>query len=169
MKIRYRLSLRNQFYSLSFIIALTIAIIFGGVYFYNNFGYIEGTPLVIGIFFYLVYFLPVCYLHIEYFVNDYKKTLYIDYGDNLFVYVEKHDRQVFHLDDIEKITIYKDDNGWFSTSTYSFVSIQIKEREKPIILTSFLIREFAIPLRIKNQKIFHKRRIIPSPFFERYL
>lgn len=168
MQIRYRLSIKNQLHSLSFIIAVTIVSIFGGIYFYNNYGYLEGTPLRIGIFFYLVYFLPVLFLHIEYFINDYKKTLYIDYGDNLFIYVEKNDRQVFHLHDIEKITIYKDANGWFSTSTYSYASIQIREREKPIILTSFLIREFAKPLRIKNQKIFYKRRIIPSPFFERY-
>ena len=166
---KYKLSLVNQTFSLSFIIAMAIGLVFAGISFYSKFEYLGGTPLRIGLALYIAYFLPVVFLHVEYFLIDYKKTLFIDHVDNEFIYTRGQDRQSFKLNDIEKIIIYQDLNGWFSTSAYSFVLIQIRERENPIILTSLLIKKFAKPLPIENEKIFHKRRIIPSPFLERLL
>jgi hypothetical protein len=165
---KYKISVKNQFYCLSFLLSLSFFLLMSFIYLYNKLGVIDRSAFNFVIVFYLLYLIPVIFLHSEYLILNYNTELYFDGAENSFLFIRNKLKLVFNVSEIENITIFEDKNGWFSTSQYSYFTIKIKNSNELLIITSFLIRKFKVPFVVNKNKIIHKRRIIPSPFLDKY-
>ncbi len=164
----YKKNLKNQLSHLLFVIGGFFTLIIGYLYFYLKYGddfSFETYMLVIYI--YIIYLIPALFLHFEYLKIDKKTILEFDEEKELYIYNNSHTLLKFRNENINKITMYKDKAGWFSTSSYFYLEIELKKVLNPIIITSFIAEKMPIE-KERKKNIIIKYRLIPSPFLEKF-
>jgi len=168
MQIRYKKNLKTVISHFLFLIGGSVTVIIGYVYLYFKFGYVGGLPLLVGCIFFSFYLIPALFLHIEYSVLD-RKTVITYYPDKkLYLYDNSKINFEFSSKNIKTITLYKDKIGWYSTSSFFYIKLELYDHTDKYIITSYIIEEMLVDKEIKERAI-KKNRLIPSPFFEKLL
>jgi len=169
MQIRYKKNLKTVISHFIFLIGMVVFVSLAYIYFYFKFGYNDGYPLLIGgLFFLFFYLIPALFLHIEYSVLD-RKTVITYYTDKkLYFYDNSKIKFEFSKDNISKITLYKDKIGWYSTSSFFYIKLELQNHPDNYIITSYIIEKMLVDKEIEKRAI-KKNRLIPSPFLEKLL
>jgi len=108
------------------------------------------------------------FLHIEYSVLG-RKTVITYYPDKkLYIFDNSKINFEFSSKNIKTITLYKDKIGWYSTSSFFYIKLELYDHTDNYIITSYIIEEILVDKEIKEKAI-KKNRLIPSPFFDKLL
>ncbi len=145
----YKITIENHWKALGFLIFITLAIL---VFYLVKFNVINSNSFIQNglIIYYLINFLPVLYLHNEYYYNNKGITIEIDsYAGkfNKIVRTEKTGKvETYGLDDLNKIEIYMPPNLYNGRSVrympfedYHYARIYTNSG-KEIIITCLMVR-----------------------------
>ena len=158
--------IKTQLSHLIFILIITVGSILIFLYINYESGFIGALPLFVGLFLYLIYFVPVLFLHIEYLSIDRNTVVIFNKEEENYRYTSNKTDLIFNANEIKSITLYADKIGWFSTSSYYFYLIKLENSNIQLVITSFITKNFAIPEK-QAEKIVKRNRLIASPFLEK--
>lgn len=162
----YKKNLKTIISHFLFLIGGSITVIIGYVFLYFKFGYFGGLPLLVGGIFFSFYLIPALFLHIEYSFLDRKTVITFFPDEKLYIYNNSKISFEFNNNDIKTITRFKDKVGWYSTSSFYYIKLELYKHTDSYIITSYVLENLLIDKKIKAG-IIKKNRLIPSPFLEK--
>ena len=172
----FKITFKNQFKALDFILFLFLITIGCIIYFHytNPFFYIE-----IFVWIFLIQLLPVIYLHIEYLLLNSKMLLKMNCQLSFLKYTAKNNTKSLDFNQISKISLYLPPSAYrgmierkmqfLPIEPYGYAIIYSVEGDK-IIVTSLMIPDLYTEFsKLKLVSIDKNKRLIASPSLEKVI
>lgn len=155
----YKVTFKNRFkhfWEVYIYLLLDIIFIFYMIY---RHGYQDiDIYLKIAVCMFLLIFVPTLYVHIEYYIINYKDKLFVDFQTDKLKYFHKGKNIDFHLRDVKLLKIYKTppliENRlpWLPWATYNYVIIKLNNGKK-IFITCFLVNELNLNIPSSKKRL----------------
>jgi hypothetical protein len=172
---KYKITLKNQFKALEFIL-FVLLFCSGCIFYFKRTNPAFHTEYFIWLF--LIQFIPVLFLHIEYLILNRTSSLTIN-DVHQIAYTDQSSTVEIHEDEIAGIFLFLPPSAYrdyvarkmqlLPIEPYGYAIIYTKDGDK-IIITSLMISDlFEEFSKFKNVTIEKKRRIIASPILEKVI